>query len=60
MKIYRKGEKYSDYLLMSASDYSIKSVSYISEFWNSNYPKSFIDVTPNGYGRNLTIIDGYM
>lgn len=48
MKIYRKGEKYSDYLLMSASDYSIKSVSYISEFWDSNYPKSFIDVTPIG------------
>lgn len=42
----RKGTKYSYYMLLSASDYPIKPITYISEFLDNNYPQSFIDVTP--------------
>lgn len=42
----QKSEKYSYYMLLSASDYPIKPMYYINNFLDGNYPRSFIDVTP--------------
>ena len=60
----RKGTKYSYYMLLSASDYPIKPITYISEFLDNNYPHLSLMllrlIGQIGYGRSLIILDGYI
>lgn len=48
MNLYMSAKKnrYAYYCLLSGQDYPVKTMDYISEFFERNYPKPFIDCTP--------------